>query len=349
MEKPTGVIQKIIESLQQINALDIYSPIEKDIILHNLRAAYMIFLNVHVDKESGENRVEKLFEGVEYGEWRMENDELKIENGELKIENGELKIENEEEELVEEEPEEEYIEEEEFIEEGPEEEELVEEETDEEETELEEETEEEEFEEEEFEEEEQELAKETELAEVFVEEEQSAEDPLVTEAPLVAEQNTEPLFTEAPLVAEEQNAAEPLIVAEETPKLLQDDILEFIPDAKPQLTSLFDTTAAPKSEKKSLNDLLTEKKEDTSLGARFQQSSIPDLTKAIAINEKFTFIRELFHNSGADFSAAIQKLNECKNIDTAFVLMEEFKHQYLWDTTSSAYLTLCDLIRRRFL
>jgi hypothetical protein len=105
----------------------------------------------------------------------------------------------------------------------------------------------------------------------------------------------------------------------------------------------------PKSETKSLNDFLTEKKEDQSLGTRFQQSSIPDLTKAIAINEKFSFIRELFHNSGVDFSNAIQKLNDCENLEAAFALMEELKHQYLWDTTSTSYLSLCDLVRRRFL
>ena len=137
---------------------------------------------------------------------------------------------------------------------------------------------------------------------------------------------------------------------EELPEaLLVDDILEFIPSAKPHAGLLFDDTTLPKSEKKSLNDLLNEKREDQSLGTRFQQSFIPDLTKAIAINEKFTFIRELFRNSGVDFSNAIQKLNECENIDTAFNLMEDLKHQYFWDTTSTSYLALCDLVRRRFL
>ena len=214
MEKPTGTIQKIIESLQRINALDVYSPIEKDTILHYLRAAYMNFLNISTDENITDNRV-----------------------GTLTIE----------------------------------------------------------------------------------------------EAPPFSE---DPLFTEAPLVAE---------------KILYDDLLEFIPDAKPKSGLLFEETDIPRYEKKSLNDLLTEKKEDHSLGVRFQQSFIPDLTKAIAINEKFTFIRELFSNSGVDFSNAIQKLNECENIDSAFVLMEELKHQYLWDTTSTSYLSLCDLVRRRFL
>ena len=60
MEKPTGFIQKIIESLQQVNALDVYSPIEKDIILHNLRAAYMTILNIPVEEGSEANRVDAI-------------------------------------------------------------------------------------------------------------------------------------------------------------------------------------------------------------------------------------------------------------------------------------------------
>ena len=244
MEKPTGVIQKIIESLQQINTLDAYSPIEKDIILHNLRAAYMIFLNIPVIEGNDEDRIERLF---------VQEEEIEIEK------------------------------------QHPQEiEEVVE--------------------------------IEQEIEQVIVE-----EHPQVPNIPQLPEEAVSPA---APL---------------------HDDILEFIPNAKSQATTLFGEMEIPKPEKKSLNDLLTEKKEDNSLGTHFQQSYIPDLTKAIAINEKFTFIRELFHNSGVDFSNAIQKLNECENIDTAFVLIEELKHQYIWDTTSSAYLTLCDLVRRRFL
>ena len=260
MEKPTGVIQKIIESLQQVNALDVYSPIEKDIILHNLRAAYMIFLNLPIAENSTENRVERL-----------------------------------------------------FVEENP--------------------------------------TTETSVAE------QEPETPISESVEVIEETSTPETSVE---VIEEIPIPETIELIEEIPtpetsvagqdiETTPDDILEFIPDAKPQTSMFFDETMIPKPEKKSLNDLLTEKKDDNSIGNMFQQYPIPDLTKAIAINEKFSFIKELFHNSGVDFSNAIQKLNECENIDSAFLLMEELKHQYLWDTTSSAYLSLCDLVRRRFL
>jgi len=289
MEKPTGVIQKIIESLQQVNALDTYSPIEKDIILHNLRAAYMIFLNLKVEEQSAENRVEKRFE-IESRD--AENQDFDDKSEEVEIEEVEM------EEEIEEEVENEEMEMEEEIEEEIEEE--VENEV--------------------------EAVREECEKESYEIEEKPEESPV-----------QESLFSKPFLVEEPQNI------------VLQDDLLEFIPDAKPQSHFLFEDLEMPKIEKKSLNDLLTEKKDDNSLGTKFQQSFIPDLTKAIAINEKFSFIRELFHNSGVDFSNSIQKLNECENIDDAFILMEELKHQYLWDTTSSAYLSLCDLVRRRFI
>ena len=351
MEKPTGVIQKIIESLQQINALDVYSPIEKDIILHNLRAAYMIFLNIPVNAESEEDRVERLFEvggtRCEVGGVRCEVEGTRCEVEGTRCEVGEE--EKGEEETIEEKIEIETQEIEHVTEEEPEieqqveifseeiiEEEIIEEETIEEETTefvdmvdiVEEETTEEEL-----------------VEEEFVEEEVIEAEPIKEE--VIEEQIIVEEIIEEKIIIEPSNA--PVVTSAPQQQPLHDDLLEFIPDARPQPTLLFEETTLFKSEKKSLNDLLIEKKEDQSLGTKFQQSYIPDLTKAIAINEKFTFIRELFRNSGMDFSNAVQKLNDCENIDVAFNLMEELKHQYLWDTTSSTYLSLCDLVRRRFL
>ncbi|MBR4135010.1 MAG: hypothetical protein IKU03_01165 [Bacteroidales bacterium] len=100
---------------------------------------------------------------------------------------------------------------------------------------------------------------------------------------------------------------------------------------------------------RSLNDLFTDKAESRSVAGQFQQSKVMDLTKAISVNDKFTFIRELFNNKGEEFSAAIQQLNQCPNMDAAFNCLEVLKKAHFWDTTSTAYLSLCDLIRRRYL
>ena len=62
------------------------------------------------------------------------------------------------------------------------------------------------------------------------------------------------------------------------------------------------------AQKRSLNDLLTQQMEDNSLGTKFQHAKVEDLTKAISLNDKFLFIRELFNNKGEEFSTAIQQL-----------------------------------------
>lgn len=104
-------------------------------------------------------------------------------------------------------------------------------------------------------------------------------------------------------------------------------------------------TTAPQP-KRSLNDLLG--KEDNSLAAQFQHAHVDDLSKAISLNDKFLYIKELFKGKGEDFSKAIQKLNVCQNIDEAFQTIDMLKKYYAWDTDSSAYLALCDLVRRKF-
>ena len=116
---------------------------------------------------------------------------------------------------------------------------------------------------------------------------------------------------------------------------------------QPVPAELFPEEPAPAPQpKRSLNDLLG--KEDNSLAAQFQHSHIDDLSKAISLNDKFLYIKELFKGKGEDFSKAIQKLNMCQNIDEAFLTIDMLKKYYSWDTDSSAYLALCDLVRRKF-
>lgn len=85
------------------------------------------------------------------------------------------------------------------------------------------------------------------------------------------------------------------------------------------------------------------------MGTQFQHAKVVDLTKAISINDKFTFIKELFNNKGEEFSAAIQQLNQCANMDEAFDCLEALKKKYYWDSTATAYLSLCDLLRRKYI
>jgi DNA repair exonuclease SbcCD ATPase subunit len=143
---------------------------------------------------------------------------------------------------------------------------------------------------------------------------------------------------EAKRLAEEQRRKEEERKKQNAPSD-EDDLLQFIP--KPQ-------TVKPGTSQRSLNDLFTEKDGDHSLGAQFQNAKVHDLTKAISINDKFTYIKELFNNKGEEFSAAITSLNQCRNMEEAFNCLEGLKQKYFWDSTSTTYLSLCDLLRRKF-
>lgn len=138
------------------------------------------------------------------------------------------------------------------------------------------------------------------------------------------------LFPEEPAAEPEAPKVEPEAKPIEQPKPVE---------AEPQTTQ----------EKRSLNDLLQSQHEENSLFNKMQQSKINDLLKAISLNDKFLFIKELFNGKGEDFSSNIQRLNNCANLDEAFEELEVMKKHYFWESTSEAYLSLCDLIRRRYI
>ena len=141
-----------------------------------------------------------------------------------------------------------------------------------------------------------------------------------------------PVEVQAPAPKQEKTASP--VVSE----LEESDVMDFsVP-----------TPEKPQTQKKSLNDLLFEQMDDSSIGTKFQNAKVEDLSKSISLNDKFLFIKVLFNNKGEEFGAAIQKLNQCKNIDEAFAEIEMLKKYYFWDTSSTAYLSLCDLVRRKF-
>ena len=103
-----------------------------------------------------------------------------------------------------------------------------------------------------------------------------------------------------------------------------------------------------KPQQRSLNDLFNEQREDHSISSQYQRAKVGDLTKAISINDKFIYIKELFHNRGEDFSSSIRLLNECKTLEEAFDCLENLKQKFFWDSKSDAYLSFCDLLRRKY-
>ena len=134
-------------------------------------------------------------------------------------------------------------------------------------------------------------------------------------------------------------------IVEEQPKVVVEPlVVEEQPKPQPAQPQPM-VTPQPQ---RSVNDMFSEKSKDNSLGSQFQHAKVADLTKSISVNDKFAFIKELFNNKGEEYSKAIQELNQCGNIEAAFDCLEIYKNKFFWDSTSNAYLTLCDLLRRKY-
>ncbi|MCL2097874.1 MAG: hypothetical protein FWH23_03840 [Bacteroidales bacterium] len=91
----------------------------------------------------------------------------------------------------------------------------------------------------------------------------------------------------------------------------------------------------------SVHDKIAVKPEATTTGAK-----VNDLAKAISINDRLLFIKELF-GTGELFTQTVRQLNGLQNFDEALLYLNTaFPH---WDATAGAVQLFISLVRRRFL
>jgi hypothetical protein len=75
-----------------------------------------------------------------------------------------------------------------------------------------------------------------------------------------------------------------------------------------------------------------------------QGKPIADLMSAIGLNDRFTFIRELFDNDQKVFESTISELNSATSFNDAYNYMTR---QFNWDMDGEAVQLLLDIIRRK--
>ncbi|HCY00921.1 MAG TPA: hypothetical protein DG754_12350 [Bacteroidales bacterium] len=98
------------------------------------------------------------------------------------------------------------------------------------------------------------------------------------------------------------------------------------------------------AKKKFRNELLGQNKKD--FATVLQNKPIVDLTKAIGINDKFLFTKELFNGNAGLYAKSIKQLNEFTDINDALIYIQE---NFSWDNDNEAASQLIDLIRRKLL
>lgn len=167
----------------------------------------------------------------------------------------------------------------------------------------------------------------------------------------------------APVPLPEDAPAEPQPVAQqpkptpvlkpEAPEEREVYHLHFdMPEEAPTLTQQF--AQGPKElheligqKGESLNDRL--KQERTELGNKLKETPIKDLRKAIGLNDKFLFIKELFRGDEAMYERSIKTINNFHILPEAeYWISRELKVKLGWDDGSDAAQSFYQLVRRRF-
>ncbi|CAN5449757.1 hypothetical protein BH10BAC1_BH10BAC1_01740 [soil metagenome] len=145
------------------------------------------------------------------------------------------------------------------------------------------------------------------------------QEKLVEEKPLV----------EAPKVEEKKEEIKPVETTEKPIDLFGAEIPKIV--------------EKPKVEKK-----VEKKEEKPVVVTNIQKPSIADLTKAIAINDKFLFANELFEGSMQECNIAIQQLNGAGSLESAMDYFMNLQQLYDWDMEKDSVKRLLDLVDRRY-
>lgn len=98
----------------------------------------------------------------------------------------------------------------------------------------------------------------------------------------------------------------------------------------------------------SVNESLAQKKDDTSLVNKLNNTRIENLKSAIGINDKFYFINELFSGNSQAYEDVIYTLNNFKRFEEAMQYTSTLKHRYDWSTETEAFQKLTHFLERKF-
>jgi hypothetical protein len=88
---------------------------------------------------------------------------------------------------------------------------------------------------------------------------------------------------------------------------------------------------------------------DKTVATAASKQPISNIKSSIGINEKFTFLKDLFKNNVNDYNEALDKLNNFDSYGDAEDYFQELKSKYGWDPESKSFQGLADLLNRRYL
>ncbi len=96
----------------------------------------------------------------------------------------------------------------------------------------------------------------------------------------------------------------------------------------------------------SLHDNLAKSRQYSDLSSKLQSKPISDIANAIGINDKFSFIHELFRDDTRKYEETIQVLNSATDFNEAYNFLIE---NYSWDMDDELVQKILELIRRKLI
>ena len=97
----------------------------------------------------------------------------------------------------------------------------------------------------------------------------------------------------------------------------------------------------------SINDKLKQQTVETA--GKLQNEPIRDLRKAIGINDKYRFVKELFRNDEAAYERSVKTINSFNILQEAeYWIQREMKYKLGWDDNDSTVKSFYQLVKRRF-
>lgn len=96
--------------------------------------------------------------------------------------------------------------------------------------------------------------------------------------------------------------------------------------------------------KRLIHQTIAESRQGKDLSSRLQTKPLKDIAKAIGLNDKFLFIKELFGGDTNLYESTLRRLNEASSMEEAMVLLKEFN----WEMDEMPARKLVELAQRKF-
>ncbi len=100
-----------------------------------------------------------------------------------------------------------------------------------------------------------------------------------------------------------------------------------------------------KPKRQSINDMIAQNKFDKDISSKFKSSQISDINKAININDRVWFIKELFKGDAQLYKTTVDKLNKSADLDSAINFIKE---SFDWDSNEKVVEKFVRIVSRRF-